>query len=188
MSTPSCSTAQVQSSCSSFCNESSWSVSLAVSDTGRSSLAALQLQKGEGILTLFHSPPSTEESYVDGQLGPDKQQAQRNKTTSGRHRQHLAHHYLARLEPGDPPLNVSTLAIGSSQPLWGRYTSNCCAAQAELLVWNTAGNMKRCHLMSGQQRHKRQRDKNTDTSGAGQTELKSGMFLWTVFLLWSPFL
>lgn len=184
MSTPSCSTAQVQSSCSSFCKESSWSVSLAVSDTGRSSLAALQLLKGEGILTLFHSPPSTEESHMDGQLGPDKQQAQRNKTTSGG--QHLAHQYLARLEPGDPPLNVSTLAIGSSQPLWGRYTSNCCSAQAELLVWNTAGNMKRCHLMSGQQRQ--QRDKNANTSGAGQTELKSGMLLWMVFLLWSPFL
>lgn len=174
MSTPSCSTAQVQSSCSSFCNESSWSVSLAVSDTGRSSLAVLQLQKGEGIFTLFHSPPSAEESRVDGQ-----QQAQRNKTTSGGHRQHPAHHYLARLEPGDPPLNVSTLALGSSQPLWGRYTSNCCSAQAELLVWNTAGNMKRCRLMSGQQRQ--QRDKNADTSGAEQTELKSGIFLWMVY-------
>lgn len=156
-----------------------------MSDRGRSSLAALQLQKGEGILTLFHSPPPTEDSLVEVQPSPDQQQADRDKTTDGGHR-HQHHHYKARLERGDPPLNVSEWAVGSSQPLWGRYTSSCCSAQAELLVWDTAGNMKRCRLTSGQQRQ--QRDRSTDTSGAGRTALTAGVFFWTLGLLGSSLL
>lgn len=178
MSLPSCSITQVNSSCSSVCNESSWNVSLAVSDSGRSSLAALQLQKGEGVLTLFLSPPAMEESHVDGQLDPEHQ-----------HQHQQPHHgeHMARLKAGDAPFNASAWPLGSSQPLWGTYTSSCCSSQAELLVWNTAGNMKRCHLTSGQQGQ--QRDHNAETSGAGRTEFVSYfMFFWTVFLLCSPFL
>lgn len=63
-------------------------------------------------------------------------------------------------------MNVSEWVAGSSQPLWGRYTSSCCAPQAELLVWDGAGNMRRCHLSSGQQRQKKER--STETSGAGK--------------------
>lgn len=164
LSLPSCSTAQVQASCSSVCTGSSWTVSLAVSDSGRSSLAALQLLKGQGVLTLFHSPPAGE----DGQ--------QQNH-----HRQGGPE---ARLEAGDAPFNVSSWELGSSQPLWVRYSSSCCSSQAELLVWNTAGNMKRCYLTSGQQRQ--QRDQNAETSGTGRTENVSFfMFSWTIFLLWS---
>ncbi|XP_075871301.1 von Willebrand factor A domain-containing protein 7 isoform X1 [Nelusetta ayraudi] len=180
MSLPSCSITQVNSSCSSVCNESSWNVSLAVSDSGRSSLAALQLQKGEGVLTLFLSPPAMEESPVDGQLDPEHQH---------QHQHQQAHHgeHMARLKAGDAPFNVSAWPLGSSQPLWGRYTSSCCSSQAELLVWNTAGNMKRCHLTSGQQGQ--QRDHNAEASGVGHTEFVSYfMFFWTVFLLCCPFL
>ncbi|XP_044057175.1 von Willebrand factor A domain-containing protein 7 isoform X2 [Siniperca chuatsi] len=179
---PSCSAAQVHSTCPSICNESSWSVSLALSDRGRSGLAALQLQKGEGILTLFHSPPPTEDSLGEVQPGSDQQQAHRDKTTrSGHHH----HHQKARLEKGDPPLNVSEWVLSSSQPLWVRYTSSCCSAQAELLVWDTAGNMKRCHLTSGQQRQPR--DKSTETSGAEQITL-TGIFFFSLGLLWSSLL
>lgn len=169
VSLPSCSTAQVESSCSAVCSQSSWTVSLAVSDSGRSSPAALQLQKGEGVLTLFHSPPAIEESRAGGQPDPDQRP------------QHGEH--MARLEAGDAPFNVSAWPLGSSQPLWGRYTSSCCSSQAEVLVWNTAGNMKRCHLTSGQQRQ--QREQIAETSGGGRPDF---LFFWTLFLLWSPFL
>ncbi|XP_041797276.1 von Willebrand factor A domain-containing protein 7 [Chelmon rostratus] len=184
---PSCSTARVQSTCSSICNESSWSVSLVVSDRGRSGLAALHLQKGEGVLTLFHSPPPTEDSLVKAQPSSDQQQAHRDETASeGHHHHHHHHHPKARLEKGDPPLNVSEWVMGSSQPLWVRYTSSCCSAQAELLVWDTAGNMKRCHLTSGQQRQLS--DRSTETSGAGRITLTTGIFLSTWGLLWSSLL
>ncbi|XP_054454261.1 von Willebrand factor A domain-containing protein 7 [Anoplopoma fimbria] len=181
---PSCSAARVQSTCPSICNESNWSVSLVVSDRGRSGLAALQLQSGEGNLTLFHNPPPTEDNLGEDQPGQDRQQAHRDKTTSGgHHHQHHHHqHPKARLEKGDPPLNVSEWAPGSSQPLWVKYESSCCSAQAELLVWDTAGNMKRCHLTSGQQRQLK--DRSTETSGAGQITLTAALFLG---LLW-PFL
>ena len=55
--------------------------------------------------------------------------------------------------------------------------------QAELLVWDTAGNMKRCHLTSGEQRQ--QRDGSTEASGAGQITL-TGFFFIMLGLLWSP--
>lgn len=168
LSLPSCSMAQVGASCSSVCTESSWSVSLAVSDSGRSVLAALQLVKGQGVLTLFHNPPSVGDVLLD----PGQQQKH--------------HHWepKARVETGDTPFNVSAWAMGSSQPLWVRYSSSCCSSQAELLVWNTAGNMKRCYLSSSQQRQ--QGDHNAESSGAGLTEYVSfSIFFWTIFLLWS---
>ncbi|XP_056297174.1 von Willebrand factor A domain-containing protein 7 [Pseudoliparis swirei] len=170
---PSCAATRAPSTCPFVCGESSWSVPLVVSDRGRSGLAALQLQRGEGVLTLFHSPPRPAEDS----LAEDQQQTHRDKATSGGHHHHHHqhhHHHKARLENGDPPLNVSGWAPGgSSQPLWAEYTSSCCSAQAELLVWDTAGNMKRCHLTSGQQR--RMRDGSRETSGAGRITL-TGMY------------
>ncbi|XP_042343175.1 von Willebrand factor A domain-containing protein 7 [Plectropomus leopardus] len=177
---PSCSTVRVQSACSSICNESSWSVSLVVLGRGRSGLAALQLQKGEGILTLFHSPTPTEDSQGEAQRDPDQQQTHKDMTISGGNHHHH-HHHKARLEKGDPPLNVSEWVTGSSQSLWVKYTSSCCSAQAELLVWDTAGNMKRCHLTSGQQRQLR--DRSTDTSGAARIT-HTGVFFLSLGLLW----
>ncbi|KAJ4935772.1 hypothetical protein JOQ06_017300 [Pogonophryne albipinna] len=159
---PSCSAAQVQSTCPSTCTESSWSVSLVVSDRGRSGLAALQLQKGEGVLTLFHSPPPTEES-----LEGTQQPAYKDTTTIEGHH----HHHKARLQRGEPPLNVTDWVPGLSQPLWARYSSSCCSPKAELLVWDTAGNMKRCRLTSGQQTQLR--DRRTESSGARRITLIS---------------
>ncbi|XP_027136156.1 von Willebrand factor A domain-containing protein 7 [Larimichthys crocea] len=178
---PSCSAALVQSTCRSICNESHWSVSLVVTDRGRSGLATLQLQEGEGILTLFHSPPPTEDSLVEPQPDPEWQQAHRDQTTSGGH--HL--HENARLEKGDPPLNVSEWVLDTSQPLWVRYASSCCSAQAELLVWDKAGNMKRCQLTSGKQRQLQ--DRSTETSDVGRIKLTDVFFL-VLCLLWSSLL
>ncbi|XP_061683678.1 von Willebrand factor A domain-containing protein 7 [Syngnathoides biaculeatus] len=128
---PSCSATRAQSFCPPACNESTWTVSLVVSDGGRSGLAALKLQKGQGTLTLLPAPAADK---------PDEA-----------HPDRLVQH-KATLAVGDPPLNVSQWALDSSEALWGSYTSSCCSAQAELLVWDAAGNMKRCRLASGQQR------------------------------------
>ncbi|KAM9853613.1 LOW QUALITY PROTEIN: von Willebrand factor A domain-containing protein 7 [Aulostomus maculatus] len=155
---PSCSAARVQSSCPPTCSQSTWSASLAVSDRGRSGLAALQLLKGEGILTLFHNPPHPSDNQEEAKPH---------------------HHHKATLEKGDPPLKVSEWVAGSSQPLWVRYTSTCCATQAELLVWDAAGNMKRCHLTSGLPR---QQGGGREASGAPQTALSGSCFL---LVLWS---
>ncbi|XP_071389668.1 von Willebrand factor A domain-containing protein 7-like [Centroberyx affinis] len=184
MSPPSCSTPQVQRSCPPQCSNSVWSVSLAVSDRGRSGLAALQLHQGEGILTLFHSPPPTADSLGEDRPGPGQQQADGDRTTGGSHHHHQ-HRHKARLEKGDAPVNVSEWAAGSSQPLWVRYTSSCSAPQAELLVWDRAGNMRRCHLSSGQQRQ--QRDRSTETNGTGKITLTS-FSLVLLGLLWPPLL
>ncbi|KAG7223111.1 hypothetical protein INR49_015870, partial [Caranx melampygus] len=153
MSPPSCSAAGEQSICPDVCTQSNWSASLVVSDRGRSGLAALQLQKGEGTLTLFLSPPPTEESMGNTQPGSGQQHAHMNMSTSRGHHHHQ--HHQARLEKGDSALNVTQWVLGSSQPLWVKYTSSCCSAQAELLVWDTAGNMKRCNLRPDQQRQLR---------------------------------
>ncbi|XP_051934053.1 von Willebrand factor A domain-containing protein 7 [Hippocampus zosterae] len=161
---PSCSATRLQSSCSPACNESTWSVSLAVSDSGRSGLAALQLHKGQGTLTLF--PPVT-----GGKLGeahPD---------------QHVQH--KVTLEVRDAPLNVSDWELGSSGPLWVRYTSSCCSVEAELLVWDTAGNMKRCHLASSQQRQLS--DTRTEYSGGGPITPTSFSFLMLLLLCFDLF-
>lgn len=125
---PSCFASRVQTSCRPACGGSSWSVELAVSDRGRSGLAALQLQEGDGVLTLFldPSPPGD---------GSRWSQADR--------------HHRAQLERGATPLNVSAWAPGSWRPLWASYTSSCCSPRAELLVWDGAGNMRRCRLAAG---------------------------------------
>ncbi|XP_054649755.1 von Willebrand factor A domain-containing protein 7 [Dunckerocampus dactyliophorus] len=161
---PSCSVTRVQSSCSPACNESTWSVSLAVSDRGRSGLAALQLQRGQGTLTLFRNPPPTGEKA-------GKSQPQ--------------HPHEVTLLEGDTPLNVSEWAVGSSQPLWVSYMSSCCSAQAELLVWDAAGNMKRCHLASGQQ--KQLSDTRTEHSGSGPV-IHNGFFFFMWLFLCSEML
>nr|XP_061797464.1 von Willebrand factor A domain-containing protein 7-like [Nerophis lumbriciformis] len=151
MSPPSCSASRVLSSCSPACNESTWSMSLALSDNGRSGLAALQLRQGIGSLTLL--PP-----LVGDKLGE-------------------AHsdQYKATLVKGDPPFNVSE----SPEPLWVNYTSSCCSVSAELLVWDTAGNMKRCHFASAQQRQL----SNTRTEYSRDGPLKPTRFSLLVLLL-----
>ncbi|KAM9733773.1 von Willebrand factor A domain-containing protein 7 isoform 2-T2 [Menidia menidia] len=163
---PSCSATRAVADCSALCEESSWNVSLVVYDNGRSGLSDVQLQKGGGVLTLFHRPPSSEDGAGAG----------------GGRRQRPAHRHQARLRAGDPPLNISEWALGLSQPLWVTYTSSCCHSQAEMLVWDTAGNMKRCHLTSGLRR--RLTDRSTESSGAGRLTVPGPLFL-LVGLLWA---
>ncbi|KAF6721633.1 von Willebrand factor A domain-containing protein 7 [Oryzias melastigma] len=179
---PSCSVARVQSECPSVCTQSSWSVSLVVSDNGRSGLAALQLQKGEGILTLFHNAPFLED-VLDESGNMKKQTHKDKKTSEDHHHRHHHHHsdHKTRLKTGDPPLNISAWAHTASQPLWVDYTSSCCSAQAEVLVWDRAGNTKRCRLTSVEQRSS---DRSSDTSGTAAAEFTSivvSSLLW--FLL-----
>ncbi|XP_015228237.1 PREDICTED: von Willebrand factor A domain-containing protein 7-like [Cyprinodon variegatus] len=159
---PSCSVTRLQSDCPADCSKSSWRVSLVVSDDVQSGLAALQMQKGDGVLTIFHNPPSTEESFRENHPDLDHQ----HHPGKGHHQHH--HHYRARLQRGDPPLNVSEWEEGSLKLLWVMYTSSCCSTQAELLVWDKAGNMKRCVLTSGQKSV--QSETTTETSGTGRTK------------------
>lgn len=162
---PSCSITRVQSSCNSSCSESSWSVSLAVSDRGRSGLvAAIQLHQGEGFVTLYQKPPLAED-------GTREEEPKLPQKHHHHHRSHHHNHHKTRLQRGDPPLNVSEWLQGPSQPLWVGYTSSCCSAQAELLLWDAVGNMKRCRLTSGQQR-------STETSGTGQTGASIVLIMW----------
>ncbi|XP_020779629.2 LOW QUALITY PROTEIN: von Willebrand factor A domain-containing protein 7 [Boleophthalmus pectinirostris] len=145
---PTCSITRIQSYCNtSICSESKWSGSLAISDRGRSGLAFIQLHNGEGIVTLHHRPPLSEEN-------PKMHQIHHN-----RHR--------TKLQIGDPPFNVSNWVSGPSQPLWVGYTSSCCSHWAEILIWDGAGNMKRCRVTSGQQGA--QRDNSIELSGAKRT-------------------
>ncbi|XP_054884330.1 von Willebrand factor A domain-containing protein 7 [Poeciliopsis prolifica] len=175
---PSCSAVRIHSDCLADCTKSSWRASLVVSDDVPFGLAALQMQKGNGNLTVFRHPPR-EDSFEETLPDLGHQHSHKNKTTG----HHKHHHHRARLRTGDPPLNVSEWRLGSSQPLWVVYKSSCCSAHAELLVWDKAGNMKRCILTSDQQRV--QSDTTTETSGSGRAALTGIVFL-LVGLLWSP--
>ena len=63
-------------------------------------------------------------------------------------------------------MNVSEWVGRSGHlPLWVTYSSSCCSPQAELLVWDRAGNMRRCHLTSSQQRGFEERSEETNGSG-----------------------
>ncbi|XP_076000648.1 von Willebrand factor A domain-containing protein 7 [Genypterus blacodes] len=181
---PSCTITRVQWPCLHECNESAWSVFMAVSDRGRSGLATLQLQKGEGVLTLFHSPPPGGDNLIEAETGFDKHQEDKDMAIGGSHHHHH-HNHKARLQKGDPPVNVTEWVQGSSQPLWVRYTSSCCSPQAELLVWDGAGNMKRCPLSSGQQGQRG--DRITESNDTGRI-LPTGIILLLLGLLWSPLL
>lgn len=167
---------KILSDCSSICSQSNWSVSLVVSDMGRSGLSTLKLQEGKGVLTLFQFPPSRESSVHRPQLSLNKQQADDSGTSAGG-----LHQHQARLETGDPLFNVSGWTLDSSQPLWVKYTSSCCSTQAEILVWDTAGNMKRCHLTSAHQRQLS--DMSTDSNRA-EPNTQAFLLLPLLFLSW----
>lgn len=176
MSPPSCSTMRVEMACPPQCTGSSWSVSLAVVDRGRSGLASLQLSQGQGTLTLLHtdSPGDPGFSMLEKQPVPNQHHTDREKKTSEQRQEG------PRLKQGDAPLNVSEWAGGLSQPLWVRYTSSCCSPQAELLVWDGAGNTRRCHLTSRQQRGLRER--SGVANGTGETPFISCILLLLSFL------
>ncbi|KAJ8368947.1 hypothetical protein SKAU_G00089750 [Synaphobranchus kaupii] len=132
---PSCSPMQVEATCPPVCRQASWTVSLAVTDRGRSGLAALQLSEGHGVLML-----------LPGQAWKPQQQEGKGRDPEGERRQWSVEHHLLK---GDPPQNVT--GWGGGTPLHVRYTASCCAPRAELIAWDGAGNTRRCHLTSSQQ-------------------------------------
>ncbi|XP_072550642.1 von Willebrand factor A domain-containing protein 7 [Salminus brasiliensis] len=177
MSPPSCSAMRVELACPPQCSLANWSVSLAVKDRGHSGLASVQLAEGQGTLTLFHKEttrraenPFTQlhKEATEGQVSPlmqlneevEEHQLHRHRTRLG-HRAHKLE--TSTLVHSDPPLNVSMWARGRHITL--HYTSGCCDPQADLLVWDRAGNMRRCHLIASQQRALREKEKNSAASG-----------------------
>ncbi|KAL4647360.1 von Willebrand factor A domain-containing protein 7-like [Arapaima gigas] len=148
---PSCSPVQVEAFCPPLCDQGNWTASLTVFDRGRSGLAAIQLSRGKGTLTLVQGQRLRERRKwkIDGkrdqEYGVDRHGIDGHRLKKHRHGRHEVPH----LRLGEPPLNISAWANKAS--LHVRYTSNCCSPQAELLVWDGAGNMMRCHLSSSQE-------------------------------------
>ncbi|XP_035240285.1 von Willebrand factor A domain-containing protein 7 [Anguilla anguilla] len=132
---PSCSPMRVEATCPPVCHQASWTVSLAVTDRGHSGLAALQLSKGHGVLTLHL-----------GQEGKPWQQEGKGRDTEGEGRQGSEEPHLLE---GEPPLNIT--GWGGGMPLHVRYTASCCTPRAELIAWDGEGNVRHCHFTSSQQ-------------------------------------
>lgn len=192
MSPPSCSVMHVETNCPPLpqCFLGNWSISLTVKDRGHSGLASIQLALGQGTLMLLHDEatdkneyslmPLPEETYASP-LSQLHEEATRRQLH--RHSEWLKHrpHGLAkgRLVHGDPPMNISEWARRKDIML--HYTSNCCVLQAELLVWDGAGNMRNCSLTANQQRALR--EKNSAAKGISHSLLTP--VLWTLLGLYT---
>lgn len=180
---PACSSLHVESSCPSLCSQDSWEVSLVAKDRGHSGLASIQLAQGEGTLILSEESMQRHKEYFT-QL--------HEETTGGVHlpllqpqkaEQHFkteAEHGHQRLDgvqllKGDHPVNISEWTTG--KPIMMRYSSGCCAPQAEIVLWDRAGNMRSCHLIATQQRALRENNR----AHSGQS------ISWLVFMLWGHF-
>ncbi|KAL2096210.1 hypothetical protein ACEWY4_008358 [Coilia grayii] len=139
---PSCSAVRVEEACPTGeqCPLGNWSVSLAVKDRGHSGLVAVQLSRGEGTLLLFHHHLGSHHGPREGHHG------RRVIEGSPREAQGLGRD---RMVVGEPPLNVTSWVGG--RPVRLGYVSACCAPTAELVVWDRAGNSRRCHLVSSRQ-------------------------------------
>ncbi|XP_062860432.1 von Willebrand factor A domain-containing protein 7 [Trichomycterus rosablanca] len=176
LSPPSCSSMTVELTCQPQCSLGKWSISLSVKDQGHSGLAAIQLTVGTGTLTMLTEEvtektksPRTQfhEENVDGYTSPLVQH----------HKESTERQFHDKLVTGDPPLNISEWARGRTVML--RYTSDCCVPQAELLVWDKAGNKRRCHLTASQQRALRER-----SSAANDiTPTPVNLLLWSLLAL-----
>lgn len=160
---PACSSLHVESSCPSLCSQGSWKVSLLAKDRGHSGLASIQLAQGEGTLILSEVTteihiqhfPQLHEETTEGVHLPLLQPQKDNSEISNHHlgtgAEHV-HQGLAgvQLVNGDYPVNISEWTKG--KPVMMRYSSGCCAPQAEIILLDRAGNMRRCHLIASQQR------------------------------------
>ncbi|TSK38357.1 von Willebrand factor A domain-containing protein 7 [Bagarius yarrelli] len=185
MSPPSCFAMHVESDCPPFpyCFLGNWSVYLTVRDKGHSGLASIQLAEGEGTLMLVHDETIgknansltqfPEETYVS----PLKQIHEE----VSRHQLHR-HSWLRQnarglakdlIIHGDSPLNVTEKAKRKHITL--HYTSDCCFPQAELHVWDGAGNMRNCSLTV--RHHRALREKNCAANGISDMLLI--LALWT---------
>ncbi|KAF4071973.1 hypothetical protein AMELA_G00268960 [Ameiurus melas] len=184
---PSCSVMQVKADCPplSQCFLGNWSVYLTVRDRGHSGLASIELAVGQGTLMLLHDEAIgenenslmqlAEETYISS-LKQLHEEATRHQLHRHSARLKQRAHRLAkdRLVHGDPPVNISEWARRKHIML--HYTSDCCVPQAELLVWDGAGNMRNCSLTSSQQRALR--EKNSAVNGIAHTLLT--LVSWTL--------
>lgn len=138
-------------------------------DRGHSGLASVQLAQGEGILTLSQVTTERnrnnflelhEETTGVGHLhllqplntSVEFNNSQPFETESGHESQRRI-----QLVNGEAPINISEGSEGKSIMMY--YSSGCCAPQAELVLWDRAGNMRRCHLIASQQRALREKNK-----------------------------
>lgn len=150
---PTCSTPRVESACPSVCSQASWKVSLVARDRGHSGLASVQLAQGEGILTLSTErsgnpfPQLHEETTGVSHLPLLQPQKNASESVDNRQPFQTESQRLVQLVKGEARKNVSD---GRSMVMF--YSSGCCAPQAELVLWDRAGNMRRCHLTASQQR------------------------------------
>ncbi|XP_067275622.1 von Willebrand factor A domain-containing protein 7 [Pseudorasbora parva] len=160
---PACSSLHVESSCPSLCSQGNWKVSLVAKDRGHSGLASIQLAQGEGILILSEVTterrvqhfPHLYEKTTGGVHLPLRQPQKDTPEISNHHLGTGAEHGHQMLEEvqivnGDHPVNISEGSKG--KPLMMHYSSGCCAPQAELVLWDRAGNMRSCPLIASQQR------------------------------------
>ncbi|KAA0714551.1 von Willebrand factor A domain-containing protein 7 [Triplophysa tibetana] len=178
---PACSALSVETACPAVCSQGSWKVSLTVRDRGHSGLASVQLVQGKGILTLSqvtternrkHFPQRHETATGVGHLKLDKSQP--FQTESGHESQRRI-----QLVNGDAPLKIREGSEG--KPIMMFYSSECCAPQAELVLLDRAGNMRRCHLIASQQRALR--EKNNACSERSQLLLVLTLYplsIWSV--------
>ncbi|XP_051580418.1 von Willebrand factor A domain-containing protein 7-like [Myxocyprinus asiaticus] len=177
-SSPACSALHVESACPSVCTQGVWKVSLVAKDRGHSGMASVQLAQGEGTLILSEMTSERRQDYFKYAheetakavhlplLQPQKDTSESMEFHSNQHLETEAEHGPQRLEgvqlvSGDPPLNISEWTKG--KPVMMYYSSGCCAPQAELVLRDRAGNLRRCHIIASQQRALR--DNNSAHSG-----------------------
>ncbi|XP_043119942.1 von Willebrand factor A domain-containing protein 7 [Puntigrus tetrazona] len=176
---PTCSSVHVESSCPSLCSQSSWKVSLLAKDRGHSGLASIELAQGEGTLILSemsmqrrqeHFPQLHEETPGGVHLPllqPQKDTSEQHFGTESKQR--LDGVWLLK---GDHPVNISEWTKG--KPVKMHYSSGCCAPHAEIVLWDRAGNMRRCPLKARQERALQEKNR------AHSEESTS----WLDFMLW----
>lgn len=187
MTPPSCSVMHVESDCPplSQCFLGNWSVSLTVKDSGHSGLASIQLALGKGTLILLHDERTgkdenslmqhPEETHASPLRQLHKDAARHQLHRHSRRHKHKNHRPgKDRLVQGDPPMNISESA--RKKHIMLHYSSDCCVPQAQLFVWDGAGNMRNCSLTVSQQRALR--EKNSAANGISHTLLI--LVLWAM--------
>ncbi|XP_048836896.1 von Willebrand factor A domain-containing protein 7 isoform X1 [Brienomyrus brachyistius] len=147
---PTCLAIHVEASCTADCSRGRWTSSLRVVDRGRAGLAALQVSEGRGNLSIFQEGGQSEGGDNNDLVEP-------------------------RVGHGQTKLDVPAGLRGRALKV--SYTSSCCFPQAELLVWDRAENMKRCHLSASQQGAIME-----STSAVWRTEIT--LFVMLLSILW----
>nr|XP_055030758.1 von Willebrand factor A domain-containing protein 7 [Misgurnus anguillicaudatus]XP_055030759.1 von Willebrand factor A domain-containing protein 7 [Misgurnus anguillicaudatus] len=175
---PACSALRVESACPSLCSQGSWKVSLVAKDRGHSGLAYAQLAQGEGLLTLSHVTTEKSRNHftqlheestgvahlplLHRQIDTSESVEFNNSQPSGTEDESQRQKNI-RVMSREAPVNISEWSKG--KPIMMFYSSSCCAPQAELVLWDRAGNLRRCHLIASQQRALRE---NSAPSGTSQ--------------------